>query len=422
MGCSIVLLCFSPDEKNTREHAICYIDLDQFKVVNDSCGHTAGDELLRQLSSKLKSTLRQRDTLARLGGDEFGVLVENCSLMNAKRVAQSILNAVQAFRFSWEGHNFKIGASIGLVPIDQNTLNLSQLMRDADAACYLAKEKGRNRIHLYHYEDSEIAQRHGEIQWVERLEHALENDRFRLYSQVIEPLKSRSGKHFEILIRMLDESGKVITPNHFLPAAERYNLITKIDQWVVAQVFKLISNNPTFLKSIESCSINLSGPSVSNLDFLNFVISQFNEFGIPGNKICFEITETAAISNLDSAIKFITALRSIGCKFSLDDFGSGLSSFAYLKNIPVDYLKIDGIFVKDMLVEPMNHAMVKSINDIGQTMGIKTVVEFVENDEIKSAVKEMGVDYAQGYGVGKPLDFKQLVLLTEAIEDPEYST
>jgi len=407
----------SPDVKITNEHAICYIDLDQFKVINDSCGHTAGDELLRQLSLKLKSILRQRDTLARLGGDEFGVLVENCSLVNARRVAQSILNVVQAFRFSWEGHNFKVGASIGLVHIDQNTLNLSQLMRDADAACYLAKEKGRNRIHLFHYEDSEIAQRHDEIQWVERLEHALENERFRLYSQVIEPLKNNSDKHFEILIRMLDESGRVITPNHFLPAAERYNLITNIDQWVITQVFKLLSNNPTFLNSLSSCSINLSGPSVSNPEFRNFVISQFNKFGISGSKICFEITETAAISNFDSAMKFVTALKSIGCKFSLDDFGSGLSSFAYLKNIPVDYLKIDGMFVKDMLVEPINRAMVKSINDIGHTMGIKTVVEFVENDDIKSAAKEMGVDYAQGYGIGKPLDFKQLVLLTEVVAD-----
>ncbi len=394
---------------NKEEHALCYIDLDQFKVVNDTCGHIAGDELLRQVSSVLGSSVRKRDTLARLGGDEFGVLMEHCSLDSAHRVAMSLHKTIQDFQFHWEGHFFKVGVSIGLVPIINTTIDLTQLLRDADAACYLAKDSGRNRIHIYHPDDSNIVKRHGEMKWVERIYHALENNQFTLYAQIIEPLSNKPGKHYELLIRMIDQGGDDIPPGLFLPAAERYNLISKIDTWVIEHAFKLLTNHSQFLNNISFCSINLSGHSMADLDFLDFVVTQLRQTGIDGKKICFEITETAAISNLSMAVKFMSTLRGKGCKFALDDFGSGLSSFAYLKNLPVDYLKIDGIFIKDIVDDPIDHAMVRSINEIGQVMGMKTIAEFVENDVIKGMLKEIGVDYAQGYGIAKPVPLEDII-------------
>ena len=358
------------------EHALCFMDLDQFKVVNDTCGHIAGDEMLRQLGSVLQSTVRHRDTLARLGGDEFGVLMEHCSLDAARRVAKSLLKAIQDYQFSWEGHGFRVGVSIGLVPITVSTANLTQLLKDADAACYLAKDKGRNRIHIYHFDDTEIAQLHGEMQWVTRLNHALEENRFCLYAQPIMPLDSGRDSHYELLIRMIDETGNIVPPGAFLPAAERYNLISKVDRWVIVKAFGLLTDNPEFLEQIGSCSINLSGQSIADMDFQQFVINMFMNSNFPPGKICFEITETAAISNLSTASLFITKMRVLGCQFSLDDFGSGLSSFGYLKNLKVDYLKIDGMFVRDIVSDPIDHAMVKSINAIGQVMGMKTIAEF----------------------------------------------
>lgn len=389
-------------EDSERQHALCFMDLDQFKVVNDTCGHTAGDEMLRQISSVLQRVIRHRDTLARLGGDEFGVLMEYCSLDDAHRVATSLQKAIQDYNFAWEGHTFKVGVSIGLVPITETIPSLTELLKEADAACYMAKDKGRNRIHVYHAEDSEIAERHGEMQWVERLYQALDKDRFCLYAQTIASLNDDEDIHYELLIRMIDEKGEMIPPNAFLPAAERYNLISRIDLWVIEKTFSLLQENPDFLDSITFCSINLSGPSLTDPNILDFIIELFDSSKIDGNKICFEITETAAIINLNNATKFISKLKNLGCRFALDDFGSGLSSFAYLKNLPVDYLKIDGMFVKDIVDDPIDHAMVKSINEIGHVMGTKTIAEFVENDVIKGMLKEIGVDYAQGYGIGKP--------------------
>jgi len=395
--------------QDKSEHALCFMDLDQFKVVNDTCGHVAGDEMLRQLSSVLKRTVRHRDTLARLGGDEFGVLMEHCSLDDAHRVATSLLSAVNDYQFSWEGHSFKVGVSIGLVPITDSTANLTELLKQADAACYVAKDKGRNRIHVHHAEDSELTQRHGEMQWVERLHKALEEDRFCLYAQTIVPLDGGTDKDYELLLRMVDAKGEIIPPGAFLPAAERYDLISKIDRWVIVNAFGLLADNPAFLRQINFCSINLSGQSLTDDSFLNFIITQLDDSGIGGEKICFEITETAAISNLSKATKFISTLKELGCQFALDDFGSGLSSFAYLKNLPVDYLKIDGMFVKDIVDDPIDRAMVKSINDIGHVMGMKTIAEFVENDEIKGMLRLIGVNYAQGYGIGKPQPFDELL-------------
>lgn len=390
-------------------HALCFMDLDQFKVVNDTCGHTAGDEMLRQISSLLQNVIRHRDTLARLGGDEFGVLMEHCSLDDAHRVATSLQKAIQDYQFSWEGHTFKVGVSIGLVPITETSSSLTELLKDADAACYMAKDKGRNRIHVYHSEDSEIAKRHGEMQWVERIYQALDEDRFCLYAQTIAPLDNSADIHYEFLIRMIDEKGELIPPGAFLPAAERYNLISRIDHWVIEKIFSLLEKNPEFLEKINFCSINLSGQSLTDSNILDFITMQLDLSGIDGSKICFEITETAAISNLNNATRFISVLKHLGCQFALDDFGSGLSSFAYLKNLPVDYLKIDGMFVKDIVDDPIDHAMVKSINEIGHVMGMKTIAEFVENDVIKGMLKEIGVNYAQGYGIGKPQPLDDLL-------------
>ncbi len=396
-------------KQDNSEHALCFMDLDQFKVVNDTCGHIAGDEMLRQLSSALTNAVRHRDTLARLGGDEFGVLVEHCSLNDAYRVATSLQKAIQDYQFSWQDRSFKVGVSVGLVPITLGTTNLTEILKQADTACYMAKDKGRNCIHVYHAEDLETTQRHGEMQWATRLNQALEDDRFCLYAQAIVPLDGSSDEHYELLIRMINEKGEIVPPGAFLPAAERYSLISKLDHWVIEHAFDLLAGNPAFLKQIKFCSINLSGQSLVDNTFLEFVTNQLIESGIQGEKICFEITETATISNLSTAMKFISTLKEFGCQFALDDFGSGLSSFGYLKNLSVDYLKIDGMFVKDIVDDPIDHAMVKSINEIGHVMGMQTIAEFVENDVIKGMLKEIGVDYVQGYGVGKPQPLDELL-------------
>ena len=396
-------------QQEKGEHALCIMDIDQFKVINDTCGHIAGDELLRQLGRTLQTVVRRRDTLARLGGDEFGILVEHCSLEQAQRVANALRQDIQAFQFSWEGQPFRIGVSIGMVAINETTPNFTELLKQADAACYMAKDLGRNRIHTYHPEDTDLAQRHGEMQWVNRINQALDDNRFCLYAQAIVPLDGSDGTHYELLLRMVDEQGKIIPPGAFLPAAERYDLIGKLDVWVVQNAFTLLAAHPEFLKQVHFISINLSGPSLTNGVFLNTINTQLLESGIDASKICFEITETVAISNFSAALTFIDILKLVGCRFALDDFGSGLSSFGYLKKLPVDYLKIDGVFVKDIVEDPIDRAMVKSINDVGQVMGMQTIAEFVETDEIKSILEEIGVNYAQGYGIEKPRPLDELL-------------
>ncbi len=395
----------SSDRKRKRNHALCFMDIDQFKVVNDTCGHVAGDEMLRQISQFLTQHVRTHDTLARLGGDEFGILMEHCSLENAKKVAEKLQEQIKSFQFKWEDRIFKVGVSIGLVAITEDNANSSELFRYADAACYMAKDLGRNRIHIYNSEDRDLAQRHGEMEWVTRIYRALEENQLKLYAQTINPLTNKSDKllHYEFLIRMQDDSGNIIQPGNFLPAAEKYNLISMLDRWVVNTSFRLLIKHPAFLSTIGLCSINLSGQSLTEEGFLDFIIDKFKKTGLPHEKICFEVTETAAIANLAIASNFIATLRGIGCSFSLDDFGSGLSSFGYLKNLHVDYLKIDGMFVKDIVNDPIDRAMVKSINEIGQVMGMETIAEFVENDEITNILEEIGVDYVQGYAFGRPV-------------------
>jgi diguanylate cyclase (GGDEF)-like protein/PAS domain S-box-containing protein len=394
------------------EDALCYLDLDQFKVINDTCGHVAGDELLRQLGTVLKAEVRKRDTLARLGGDEFGVLMEGCSIAQARRVADALRQAIENFRFLWEHQRFSIGVSIGLVPISSACENVTQVLRAADTACYAAKDEGRNRIHVYQEGNVHLARRHGEMRWVTRINRALEEGRFHLDSQPILALGANGnpGAHYELLLRMDDEDGRSVLPSHFLPAAERYQLGVKLDRWVIDAAFRWLRQHRSHLERLYLCDINLSGHAVADQDFLTYVVQQLHDNEIPPEKICFEITETAAISSLASAIDFVQVLRGLGCRFALDDFGSGLSSFAYLRNLPVDFLKIDGMFVREIVKDPINRAMVKSINEIGQAMGKKTVAEFVETsailDELKAgAVK---VDFAQGYAVGRPQPIEAL--------------
>ena len=386
-------------------HALCYLDLDQFKVINDTCGHLAGDELIRQISELLSSKVRKRDTLARFGGDEFAVLMEHCTLEQATRLAKDLLSAVEAFRFHWEGSRFSIGVSIGVVPISDISGSVNDILSVADSACYAAKDAGRNRMHIYQVDDDELSKRRTEMRWVSRINHALEEDRLCLAAQNIQYLGDGDldkGKHYEILIRMRSEDGEIIPPGVFLPAAERYNLSVKLDRWVVTTIFNWLINNPGELESLGLCAINLSGHTFGNDEFLNMLLNLFHSRKIPPGKICFEITETAAMANMGMAIQFMKALNHIGCKFALDDFGTGLSSFNYLKNLPVDYLKIDGSFIREIDKNPIDQAMVRSINDVGKVMGKQIIAEFVENDEIVRILKDIGVDYAQGYGIAKP--------------------
>ncbi len=388
----------------STQNAFCYLDLDQFKLVNDTCGHVAGDELLRQLGRLLEHHIRKRDTLARLGGDEFALLIEHCSINEARTIAEKLIDTLSDFSFPWEDHSFNIGVSIGLVSVDNQSKSMGEVLRAADSACYIAKEQGRNRVHVHQEDDEEQARRYGEMQWAVRIPRALEDQRFQLYFQEIMPIQDGepAAGHFELLLRMQDENGKLIMPGAFLPAAERYNLSDKLDRWVVGQIFNWFEQHQERLEQLKLCSINLSGLSLNNRAFLPFVIKQLENSRVTPAKICFEITETVAIANLSRAIRFIGSLKELGCHFALDDFGSGLSSFAYLKNLPVDFLKIDGLFVKDILDDPMDFAMVKSINEIGHVMGKKTIAEFVENADVLEKLRAIGVDFAQGYGIGRP--------------------
>lgn len=398
-----------PSNIENNQHAMFFLDLDQFKVINDTCGHSAGDELLRQISEVLNSSIRHNDTLARIGGDEFAILMQSCTLEQANRVASIILDSVNKFQFAWEGNVFRIQISIGLIPIMAESQLISELFIQADAACYLAKDAGRNRIHVHHPDDSDMAQRHGEMQWVTKIYSALDENRFLLYAQPIVPIKKQAKLHFELLLRMKDTSSRIIAPGAFLPAAERYDIIQQLDKWVIENSFKLLSESADFLESINFVSINLSGKSLTNRNLLETIVNCREATKIDAQKICFEITETAAIVNFNHALKFINELKHKGFRFALDDFGTGLSSFGYLKKMPVDFLKIDGLFVKEITENPIDYQFVKSINGIGHVMGMETIAEFVENDEILEKLSEIGVDYAQGYALGKPVPFESLI-------------
>jgi len=394
-----------------NNHAVLYVDLDEFKVVNDTCGHAAGDELLRQVSALLRPRLREGDTLARLGGDEFGVLLEHCAPGPAFAIADALRTTIGDFHFQWSQRSFKIGASVGVVNVGDGPQTLAGVLSAADAACYMAKDKGRNRVQVYSPESDEVTLRKGEMEWVNRIHHALAEDRFCLHAQPVQGTASDddSSPYTELLLRLRDDRGELVPPTSFIPAAERYHLMPAIDRWVISSAFAILS------RQFESgpapsgiFAINVSGASIGDDEFLDFVQEQFVRFAVPHTSVCFEITETTAVASLSKATQFMTTLRGLGCRFALDDFGVGVSSFTYLKHLPVDYLKIDGSFVKDMLRDPVNHAMVEAIHRIGHIMGKKTIAESVEHRDTLKALRAIGVDYAQGFGIARPAPFGRM--------------
>jgi len=393
------------------QHILCYLDLDRFKVVNDTCGHIAGDELLKQVSNLFQSSLRKTDTLARLGGDEFGILLYSCPLNRAVEIADTLRERISQFTFSWRNQTFSIGVSIGIAAINASFKNIDMALSAADSACYTAKKQGRNQVHIYNNSESELVQRLTETQWGLIIPQALLNDHFRLCYQKIVPIGNSNIKqeHYEILLRLEDESGNIILPMEFLPAAERYDLMQQIDRWVIATLFAHLEQQ--YQTVWESCpietlpnlyAVNLSGSSINDAQFFAFVQQQFARTNIPPEIICFEITETIAITNLNKAAELINKLKLIGCRFALDDFGRGMSSFAYLKALPVDYVKIDGAFIQEITENAIALEMVESIKRIAAVMGIQTIAEFVETEEIYQKLQSLGVDYAQGYAIAKP--------------------
>jgi diguanylate cyclase (GGDEF)-like protein/PAS domain S-box-containing protein len=386
--------------------ALCHVDLDEFKVVNDTCGHLAGDELLKQVAGLLRSALRPDDVLARLGGDEFGVLVAAAGHRGAREVAEQLLAALRRFRFHWRERTFEVRASVGLVPLTAIGGERTQLLAAAEAACYVAKEGGRNRIHEYQPDDRALAERRGEMQWIHRIHKAFEEGRFCLYRQPIQPLATAAAGPplAEIFIRMRNGDGSLTTPAAFIPAAERYHLISSIDRWVVRSAFGALARRARLPGGDDATcfTINLSGQSLGDESFLDYVVAELGESGVAPARISFEITETAAIAHLARAIRFISVLKEMGCRFVLDDFGSGLSSFAYLKNLQVDFLKIAGEFVRDMAGDEVRRALVAAIHQVGHVMKIATIAEAVEDERTLEALRAIGVDYAQGYLLGRP--------------------
>jgi|GEM_PF-906498 len=402
-------LAIKDSQDNKTSHALCFLDLDRFKTVNDTCGHSAGDELLRQITSLLKQRIRDVDIFARLGGDEFGILLSQCPIYKAQQIANQLRQLTYDFCFVWSDKVFNIGVSIGLVAIDPTTISLASLLNRADAACYAAKEKGRNCIHLYHEQDAVIARKRGEIKWVDKINRALEDNLFCLYTQKIISIEKKSDyDRCEILLRLIDESTNIISPGAFLPAAERYDLMPAIDHWVITT---FLANYEIYFQSRKEqqlssptriYAINLSGASISSKEFAVFLEEQFDRHSVPPETICFEITETVAISNLDNAVTLIEKLKKLGCSIALDDFGSGMCSLTYLKNLPVDYLKIDGSFIQNIVDDHVDYATVECFNHISKIMKIRTIAEFVENDAILQKLEEIGIDYAQGYGIERP--------------------
>lgn len=388
-----------------KQHALFYLDLDNFKIVNDTCGHVAGDELLKQLPALFNEVLRSGDIIARLGGDEFGIILQNCGLQKAANIADKVRQKIKDYRFIWDDKTFEIGVSIGVIGITIDNAEMSQVLSSADVACYAAKDSGRNRVHIYEPSDEAVRERYGQMHWTARISKALEEDRFQLYQQPIVGVSENSRDHLEILLRMVDEDGNIIPPGAFMPAAERYGLMPDIDRWVIDKVFDFMGRDDPAdpIKGTDRViAINLSGDSINDGSLLDYIIKTKTKYNISLTNVCFEITETVAISNLSKATVFINELKNYGCQFALDDFGSGLSSFAYLKNLPVNYLKIDGSFVKDVSRDEIDRAMVESIQQIGEVMKLTTIAEHVEDESTLNILQEIGVHYVQGYHLGRP--------------------
>ena len=399
-------LAWEDVRQSGAKYYLLYLDLDQFKLVNDTSGHPAGDELLRQLAATMRRALRDSDIVARLGGDEFGVLLNECDSVTGEQLGEKLRRMIGEFRFSWNGRIYQVGASIGLVELDAHWPDTAHLMSAADAACYAAKDAGRNQVRLYRRGDEEVERRRGEMEWVGRLTRAMQAGHFRLYYQPIVALAETSLEpHFELLLRLHDEEFPVL-PMAFIPAAERYQLMPMIDRWVIEQALAECSVGMMALGERRVViGINLSGASLSDAQFQAFIRKEMQANLKNAPQFCFEITETAAISNLESVLLLIEDLKALGCRFALDDFGSGLSSFAYLKNLSVDYLKIDGAFVRDMVRDPVDAAMVEAIAKVARIMGIRTVAEYVEDPATVEALKALAVDYGQGnyFAEARPL-------------------
>lgn len=398
------------EKKNT--HVLMYMDLDQFKVLNDTVGHAAGDALLSQISALMVGFVRERsDTVARLGGDEFGVLMANCEIDRALLVANAIREAVQQYRFEWDGQIFTIGISIGISLITEKNTSSGELLAEADSACFAAKAKGRNQVHVYKADDQETVENQHEMRWALAIPEAIRNGSFQLYYQPIQTISDGSRHHGEILLRMRDQQNNLIFPDSFIPAAERFDLMPSVDRWVVTNVLQWIKTNLEQLSPEQEFSINLSGKSFLDPKFKDFLIGILKEFEIDAKYICFELTESAAVGKFSDAIKFISTFRDKGYRFSLDDFGSGMCSLKYLRNLPVDYLKIDGSFVKEIANDKISLSIVESVNSIAHAMGMRTVAEYVENEGIYELLKKMGVDYSQGYFIDKPKPLDDLLAM-----------
>lgn len=392
-------------------HSVCFLDLDKFKIINDTSGHAAGDEFLKQIPKIIQPLLRQTDVLARLGGDEFSIILDSCSIYQAKQISNQIIKKIKDSRFNWGKNSFETGASIGIVPVTKLTVSASEVMSSVDAACYEAKDKGRNRIQVFEPNDAEFVQHKMETSWIQKIKNAIKHDSFELYFQELQNINSDypTPKSIEILIR-LNDNNSIIGPDSFIPTAERYSLMPLIDEWVIINTFDFIKKYHKKHSDDIRVAINLSGQSLSDDSVLNLITDKLKkEKHLKKDLICFEITETAAIANLSKAMEFIAEIKKMGCKFSLDDFGSGLSSFSYLKNMPVDNIKIDGVFIREIHSDPVNKVFVESIHNISNIMGIKTTAEYVENKEILDCITSIGINYAQGFYIAKPKPVKTLL-------------
>ncbi len=396
-------------ERDT-EHSLCYLDLDQFKIINDTCGHLAGDILLKQISQQIKARIRRHDLLARLGGDEFGIIFYDTDIKEAEELANEVKNSVADFRYIWHDTSFDIGVSIGLVPINAVVNNHSELLMRADSACYIAKDNGRNCIHTYAPSDRDFIRRCDELQWYNRITDALDADQFELFCQKIQPVSENCTQqaHYEILLRMI-EGDNIIMPTEFIPASERYLLMPRIDRWVIDAFLSTFEKLAIRNFGDNIYNINLSGQSLCNSEFIDYLIQRLQSNYINPSALTFEITETAAISNLDKALHFINVMKEMGCKFALDDFGTGVSSFQYLHDLPVDYLKIDGKFVRNIDNNRINHSIVDAIIKIGHEQGLEIIAEYVEDEQIREKLSRCNIDYIQGFAVGKPFPLSEVL-------------
>ena len=402
-----------------REHALCFLDLDQFKVINDTCGHKAGDELLCRLTKVINRHVRERDTLSRLGGDEFGLLLEDCNLETAIEIAEGIIRLVNKYEFHWEDKVHHVGVSIGITAITKKTKNITKAMSEVDIACYAAKDMGRNQLHVHELTDIQVKRMHKELSWVADIQNSLKDNRFKLY---VQPIYTAIGKQpeirmYEVLLRLKDDEGNISSPGNYIPAAERFGLMRDVDQWVVEQVMRTLHKMGD---TRDTCLfVNLSANTLSDKSFCNYILELMEDYKIDGNSICFEITETAAIRNVRQAVDFIEALKQSNCFFALDDFGTGMSSFSYLKDLPVDYLKIDGSLITDIHSNNISHAMVAAINEVGNVMNIKTIAEHVENEITLRRLNEIGVNFVQGFhfGLPKPISMLELESQSKAVHE-----